>query len=392
MNKLRFTILLTAAVVVLLFSSRMPVVRGADESLHTNAPIYKGDALILQAEVYAADFGVDLDEALRRLRLQEDIGALKADLTLNEAETFGGLWAEHMPQFRVIVQFTQNGEETILPYIEGGPLTDIVQVRQVEMPFAELEATQQEVSQQLYELGVQFDHDINVQENRVELYVLDLPQLTDNLTTDAVPLPSHVEMIEVAGLSRKTIRIYGGRRLEPVSGLDCTGGFTVKHSDGRKGVTTAGHCANGMSYLGNRNLIFQHEAWNPDMIIPYDVQWHTSAYSVDRFQARFYDGSRYIPVHGEKPRGYQYIGENVCKYGITTRAGCGVITSTNFNGTYVRVHSDLVDLGEPGDSGGPWYSGNIAYGLMTGDIEPGNDAYYMAINYIDYLGLDVLTE
>jgi hypothetical protein len=86
------------------------------------------------------------------------------------------------------------------------------------------------------------------------------------------------------------------------------------------------------------------------------------------------------------------VGKSVCKYGIATFAGCGFITRTNFIGTYVRVHSDLVDLSEPRDSGGPWYSGSIAYGLMTGDIEPGNDAYYMAINYIDFLGLGVLTD
>jgi hypothetical protein len=44
---------------------------------------------------------------------------------------------------------------------------------------------------------------------------------------------------------------------------------------------------------------------------------------------------------------------------------------------------------EGGDSGSAWYRLNTAYGLLVGGI--GDDAYYMAINYIDFLGLSVLT-
>lgn len=121
----------------------------------------------------------------------------------------------------------------------------------------------------------------------------------------------------------------------------------------------------------------------------YDVQWHTAPDFTVRNLA--WDGTWNRYIYGEKHRNNQYVGEYVCKYGKSTGGGCGNITSTTFNGTYIRVHSDSADLGEPGDSGGPWFSGNTAYGLFTGDIEPGNDAYYMAINYIDILGLDVLT-
>ena len=53
------------------------------------------------------------------------------------------------------------------------------------------------------------------------------------------------------------------------------------------------------------------------------------------------------------------------------------------------MHNDSVDLAEPGDSGGLWFSGTSAFGIMTGDIEPGNDADYMAINYIDTAGVEL---
>ena len=40
-------------------------------------------------------------------------------------------------------------------------------------------------------------------------------------------------------------------------------------------------------------------------------------------------------------------------------------------------------------SGGPWFSGNTAYGITVAEV--GDKALYMAINYIDILDVSVLT-
>lgn len=147
---------------------------------------------------------------------------------------------------------------------------------------------------------------------------------------------------------------------------------------------TAGHCQNTLSYNG-QNLPFVSESWGGS----YDVQWHnTPGFTVRNWA---WDGSWNRIINGQRHRDNQFIGDFVCKYGKTTGGGCGTITSKTFNGTYIRVHSNTVDLAEPGDSGGPWFSGSTAFGIMTGDIEPGNDAYYMAINYMSTLGILVLT-
>ena len=65
------------------------------------------DAVAQDAVMYAADQGVDLDEAIRRLQLQDPIGELDAELTENERDTFGGLLIQHAPEFRVVVRFTR---------------------------------------------------------------------------------------------------------------------------------------------------------------------------------------------------------------------------------------------------------------------------------------------
>jgi len=186
----------------------------------------------------------------------------------------------------------------------------------------------------------------------------------------------------------------GGYKLTDSNGMAvCTSSFTVTHvSSGRKGLITAGHCANSLKYNGKRSLVFQAQAYrNVTPPEPYDVQWHTSSDPLDGYRAYVYIGNGSRAIYGQSPRSYQYVGEYVCKYGITTGASCGTIVGFNFNGTYIRVHSDLVDLSEPRDSGGPWYKDYTAYGIMIGDIEPGNDAYYMAIDYIGILGLRLNT-
>jgi hypothetical protein len=69
------------------------------------------DPLAQDAKVYAADQNIDLTEAFRRLRLQPTVGALSAELDIKERDSFAGLWIQHSPQFRIVVQLTSGGEK-----------------------------------------------------------------------------------------------------------------------------------------------------------------------------------------------------------------------------------------------------------------------------------------
>lgn len=81
-------------------------------------------------EAYASDLKIDLDKAANQLALQELAGNLDAELSLKEAATYAGLWIQHSPQFRIIVQFTKEGKETILPYIENEALSNYVESKE----------------------------------------------------------------------------------------------------------------------------------------------------------------------------------------------------------------------------------------------------------------------
>lgn len=383
-RQLYVLVMILVAAVALVSTS---TVQSEDNLPYSDAPVYDGNALVLDAQGYADEHGIDLDEAIRRLQLQEPAGELNEQLVANESNTFAGAWIQHSPEFRIIVQFTANGEKTIQPYIENGPLAGIVEIRKAGVPLAELQAIQETTWLTVLRLGVPVASGINVFENRVELYVIERQRFDEALQVSKTNLPDNVEIITVNELGSDVVEIFAGLALS-----QCTSGFSVQNGSGTKGITTAAHCNNTLSYNGT-NLPFQGAAQGGQ----YDVQWHTAPGFTVRNLA--FDGANYRYVYSTKHRNNQVINEYVCKYGKTTLAGCGYITDKSYNpgcingycytSTFIRVHRDGVDLSQPGDSGGPWFSGNTAYGIMKGEI--GNDAFYMAINYVTYLGINVLT-
>ena len=354
--------------------------------------------LLFDAQVYASNMNVSVDEAILRFQLQDIAGDLDAELTTNETETFAGLWIEHTPEFRVVVQFTRDGEETMKPYLkQHTELANIVEVRNTaKVSLAELQKAQTSASSSVRASDVPVDSGINVHENRVELYVAkaNKRQFDNALQRKEIRLPDKVRVISVEALAEPTDNIYGGLPLST-----CTSGFSVKEGI-TKGITTAGHCSNTKSYNGN-NLPFQSEIGGGS----YDIQWHTApGYTVTNEIQWWEDGST-RDIIATKSRSSQVIGGYVCKYGKTSKYTCGTISDKNFDPnynwqfgdtspTFIRVASTegWGDLSEPGDSGGPWFLTGDAYGTMSGQIEPGDDAIYMAVNYVESgLGVSVMT-
>lgn len=159
------------------------------------------DPLVVDARSYATDQGISLDEAIDRLELQGYVGELEVQLTANEKDTFAGLWIQHEPEFRVIVQFTHGGEERLSPYLKNSPIADIVEVRTASVSLVALENAQAAALRAVRDLGLPVESGINVFENRVELYVTDRARFEELLERENLQLPASVEVIEVDELS-----------------------------------------------------------------------------------------------------------------------------------------------------------------------------------------------
>jgi streptogrisin C len=365
------------------------------------------DPLVQDAAQYAATYEVDLEEALRRLRLQPAIGKLEAELATREPATFAGIWIQHSPVYLVIVQHTPAGAARSRERIQGknlGELAGVIEQRTVRLSLKRLQAIQAAAHGVAKKQGILADSMINVAENRVELRTTAPGELTKALGTAAhtskraadLGLTENVEVVAVEKLSGPQAYVTGGL---PVS--LCTSGFAVQ-SGGTLGVTTAAHCGNVQQY-NNRSLPLVGEAFSGSS----DVQWHTAP---ELFVTnRIFDGvndavtPNYRFITATKNRDQQVVGEFVCKYGITTGQTCGTISTKTYqpgwvpsaSPTYIYVTGGSVNLSEGGDSGGPWFSGDTAYGTHSGGYNGAggvlNDAIYMAIDYIAPLGVSVLT-
>jgi hypothetical protein len=346
-----------------------------------------GNTLREDARMYAADYGVTIEEALRRLELQEDVGELRASLVSNEAATFGDLEILHEPSFRVVAYFTQGGEQTIQPYVQGTPLEGIVETRQVGATLAELEAAQAEAISYYEAQGVRFDAGIDVTQNRAEIYLTDetRAQLRSKKkrTQNAQQLPAHVVEVTVDALAAPADDFYAGRAMNT-----CTSGYTVRARNGNEGFVTAAHCSDRQKFNGTV-MPFQKQ----NMRDTHDVQWHTSPKPYDD-KAWFLDrddrGSSIREVHQVRDREHQQVGEYVCKAGMTSGSTCGRIVNRYYrpsyirsaDATFIRVERDgRRPMMQPGDSGGPVFRGNTALGIALA-FSDSSDMIYMPINYV----------
>jgi len=162
------------------------------------------DPLLYDAPGYASDTGVSINESLHRFQLQDIAGELGAELTTNESETFAGLWIVHIPEFRVVVQFTRDGEETIKPYLKRHTeLANIVDVRTAKVSLADLRRAHADATYSVSALDIPVESGISVSNNSVELYVLkaDRSRFDDALQRREIRLSDKVRVITVEELS-----------------------------------------------------------------------------------------------------------------------------------------------------------------------------------------------
>ncbi len=349
---------------------------------------------------YARTHDVSTTEALRRLRVQEAAGDLGARLADAEAGTFAGLWIEHAPRFRVVVRFTQDAQGTLARYVGTGALAGVAEARSAQVPLARLVAEQEAAYDRVRAAGVPASGSVDLQHNRAEVHVTAAGRTTALAALDAVPTTrssrasGRVDVVTVTALPRPEAAVHGG--LEIVGGgAVSTTGFTVRRaSDGKLGVTAAGHAPNTgtvQTSSGGAATVFEAERAPSG---PYDIQWHSSPGNTLSNVVRDSTSGTTRPITSVRLRASQAVGSSVCKFGRTTGYTCGTIDSTTLcnNGscTYVRVAGRGVNLSEGGDSGGPWFYGDTAYG--THCIGMGDDSGYMPVDYISQgLGVSVVT-
>ncbi len=127
----------------------------------------------------------------------DDPGVLQAVLLENEPEVFGGLWIEHDPEYRVVIQVTGDARRIYRRYVKGTALEGVADVRRVDSTWAELEQAQASTMRTLAEIGSSASTSIDVRENCVTVYASDEEALRTKLTASGASLPDAVCVVAV---------------------------------------------------------------------------------------------------------------------------------------------------------------------------------------------------
>jgi hypothetical protein len=257
---------------------------------------------------------------------------------------------------------------TVAELVDAVPLGSEPSVAYVARSLRDLNA----VIDSLGKLGLKADLNIDIQLNRVELSTLDASEAAAaigaaGLTSDGLVVQ------EVPALSAPATNLYGGLGGSGNGWSGCPSGFTVQQRVGGPddfiyGFVSAGHCGTTMSYLGV-GLPFVASCFTGGC----DSQWHTEA--TFTAQPSFYwTGGLRRNVTSTTTWLAIVVGGTVCHYGPVTGYGCGTVNTKSLAPNYVpHPHAVFVkagnncssDLVQPGDSGGPIFYGNTAYGIMS---------------------------
>jgi hypothetical protein len=201
--------------------------------------------------------------------------------------------------------------------------------------------------------------------------------------------------VEIADPAKNLVR--GGSRIVGINPADgrryaCTTGFVVSNGS-RTGVVTAAHCPDAVSY--------QEEG---DMAVPLafvgqwgaryqDVQVHESTRAAEPL---FYADRRagaLRAVTGSRSRQSTRAGDAVCHWGESSGYSCSEVELTDYappgdlcggpcEPVWVTVKGPNC---RSGDSGGPVFSGTIAYGILKGGsgiTGRCNFYYYMSTDFL----------
>jgi hypothetical protein len=199
------------AVVILLMNAQPD--EAAERSLSRGAPaeerstmdgptvLTEDEALTEDARAYAEDMGVSLEEAIRRLKMQDGASPsdLERELKNSERDAFAGLWIRHKPDYGITVAAARDFEavkEKARSHVEGTQWEGTVKIKAVEATLVELNAARAEAERMLDRLGIRYNSGDNVFKNRMEIYVKDKSAVERKLHASGLELPEHVIVIE----------------------------------------------------------------------------------------------------------------------------------------------------------------------------------------------------
>jgi hypothetical protein len=356
------------------------------------------DALADDAVQYAARFGVSPGEALRRLKVQQASVGVTDGIGREFASRLAGISLEHAPDYRIVVLLT--GSEPVAERSTAG----------VSIIFRTgAKATHAQALDALRKHLIDFRTDLpsargaGYDQRTGEVVLLVTSADAERIGIEAIRARAEEVgrvpvRVVVNDLIESDLSVDGGGRVSGVSSVTgrhnvCTSGFVV--TDGaRTGIATAAHCPDDLTY---------EDRDGNTLPLPFAGQWGLAYQDV---QVNLSDQASEPLFYSNRGAGTlrrlvtwrnassTRAGDFVCHYGESSGYSCAIVELTDYappgelcggpcSPTWVTVKGPSCI---PGDSGGPVFSGGVAFGIAKGVNRTASGRclfyYYMSTDYL----------
>jgi streptogrisin C len=358
----------------------------------------QAEALSEDATQYAAQFAVSEKEALRRLRAQQTSVAATNAIAREFADRLAGISIEHSPAYRIVVLLT--GDQPVAERSAGGvpivfktgaPATHAQAVEAMRKHLIDLRSDLPNARGAGYD---QRSGEVVLLVTRADADKYGLEVIRSRAEqVGGVPV-----RIIINALNESNMSVIGGGRVE---GLNlqtnrrnrCTTAFVITNGE-TNAITTAAHCPDDLTYVDSDGTTVQLPMIGSWGAAYRDVQINGSPNSPD---ALFYSdrpaGTLRRLVSWRNVASTR-AGDFVCHYGESSGYSCATVELTDYappgelcggpcSPTWVTVKGPSC---LPGDSGGPVFSGEIAFGIAKGVNRTSSGQclfyYYMSTDYL----------
>jgi hypothetical protein len=355
-------------------------------------------ALAQDSAQYAAQFGVSPAEALRRLKAQEASVAATDAIAREFAERLAGISVEHSPEYRIVVLLT--GSEPVAARTAAGiPIVFRTGAR----------ATHAQAVAAMRRHLVDFRTELpgargaGYDQRTGEVVLLITPAEAQSPGVEAIRARAEAisavpVRVVVNPLLESNMGVVGGARVEGLNVLTnrqnrCTTAFVVTNGE-VNAITTAAHCPDQLTYAeadGSSVLLPMIGSWGAAYR---DVQINGSAKSADPYFYSDEAAGSLRKVETWRSVASTRAGDFVCHYGSSSGYSCATVELTDYappgdlcggpcSPTWVTVKGPSC---VPGDSGGPVFLGEVAFGIAKGINRDESGScefyYYMSTDYL----------
>jgi streptogrisin C len=366
----------------------------------TAAPMVESHAgaIAEDAAQYAAHYGVSADEAKRELQAQQDSVAATDAIAGEFADRLAGISIEHLPQMRIVVLLT--GSAPVADRMSAG-VPIVFRTGAKATHAAAIAALRKHLIDFRAELPGSRGAGYDQRSGEVVLLISNGDAARyglDSIRVQAEQLAGVPVRVTANALDAENMSVDGGGRVEGVNLQTgrrnrCTTGFVVTNGE-QHAITTAAHCPDQLVYDAGDGSIVPLPMIGSWGAAFRDVQLNGSANSPDPFFYSNRGAGTLRRLVSWRNVASTRAGDFVCHYGESSGYSCAEVDLTDYappgdlcggpcSPTWVTVKGPGCLAG---DSGGPVFSGAIAFGIAKGVNRASSGEclfyYYMSTDYL----------